>query len=277
LIKAGLLRKFEAPKPEDEDYATRKVNFKAIPALEKLIPVCEGYLGLVFCRDNLSEVKDLLKKYQCTKGAKLNAESPSDVYIQAGPTGLDPKQTAFFQALNIQTKIVKTQIEIINAGKIINKGQKIGASECALLDKLGIRPFKFEVIVSHVYDNGVIYSPSVLDIKKEEIIEKLRLGANYLTAASLSAGYPTTLSTRQSILSGFRNLVAATMGVAYDFNEAKAIKTAVESQPKEEAKAVETKPKVEKKEAEKAEVVPEKKEEKQEEQMTGFGDIFGGD
>jgi large subunit ribosomal protein LP0 len=44
------------------------------------------------------------------------------VWVKAGPTGLDPKQTSFFQQLNIQTKIVKTQIEIVADKKVITSG-----------------------------------------------------------------------------------------------------------------------------------------------------------
>lgn len=246
-----------------------------MPELEKLIPLCEGYLGLIFCNDHLSEIKTLLKGFMCNKGAKIGAISPCEVNIEAGPTGLDPKQTAFFQALNIQTKIVKTQIEIMSKTKILNKGQKIGASECALLDKLGIRPFLFEVEPKMVYDNGVVYSHNVLDIKKEEIIEKLRKGALYLTSASLAAGYPTALSAKQSVMTGFKNLLACTMGINYEFPEAKALKAAASKAPEEKPKE---KKGEKKKEVEKAPEVEVKKEEKKEEpEIAGFGDIFGGD
>ena len=275
LIKAGLKKKMDAPKPTDEDYEVRKQNFKPMPQLEKLMGVCEGYMGLVFCRDNLSEVKDRLKGFQCNKGAKVGVLSPCDVVIQPGPTGLDPKQTAFFQALNIQTKIVKTQIEIINPTKVLTKGQKVSASECALLDKLNIRPFIYELSATHVYDNGVLYSPSVLDIKKEEIIEKLRKGATYLAAASLQAGYPTTLSVRQMVMGGFKNLVALTMTTAYDFKQAKALKEVAKQAAAE--KPVEAPKKEAPKKEEKKKEEEKKEEKKEEEAVGGFGDIFGGE
>jgi large subunit ribosomal protein LP0 len=274
LIKAGIKKKINEAKPEEEDYEVRKAHYKNMPELEKLITVCEGYMGLIFCNDKLSEIKDVLGNYRCNKGAKIGAVSPCEVTIQPGATGLDPKQTAFFQALNIQTKIVKTQIEIINSSKILSKGQKIGASECALLDKLGIRPFLFEVTATHVYDNGTLYSPDVLNIRKEDVIAKLRKGAGYLTAASLQSGYPTALSARQLVLTGFKNLVACTMSSPFTFNEAKAIKEASEKPKEEKPKDLEEekpKKKVEKKEEEK------KEEKKEEEAIGGFGDIFGGD
>jgi large subunit ribosomal protein LP0 len=66
--------------------------------------------------------------------------------------------------LNIQTKIVKTQIEIVNEKKIITAGTKIESSQCALLDKLKIRPFSYKMGVKKVYDEGSIFGSEVLDI-----------------------------------------------------------------------------------------------------------------
>lgn len=237
LLKAGMQRKMEEPKETDEDYEIRKQNYRPMPELEKLISACKGYIGFVFCRDNLTEVKDKLKEFKCTKGAKVGIVSPCDVVIQPGPTGLDPKQTNFFQALNIQTKIVRTQIEIINETKVISKGQKINASECTLLDKLNIKPFVFELSIIQVYDNGVLYSPSVLDIGKNEVIQKLRKGAALLTAAAMQSGYPTVLSARQMLLSSFKNMLSFTLSTDYNFKQAEAIKSVMQNAGPSEAPA----------------------------------------
>lgn len=268
LLKAGIKRKMEEPKENDDDYEIRKQTYRPMPQLEKLINVYSGYIGLIFCRDNLSEVKDKLKDYKCIKGAKAGVVSPCDVTIQPGPTGLDPKQTNFFQALNIQTKIVKTQIEILHETKVISKGQKITASECALLDKLNIKPFVFELSVIHVYDNGVIYSPAVLDIGKAEVIQKLRKGATLLTAAALQTAYPTTLSARQMLLTGFKNMLSFSMTTDYTFRQAQAIKEAMSNMVVSEM--------VTEKEEEVNEVAKEENK-KEEDDMVGVGNIFGDD
>jgi len=269
LIKAGLKKKMEEPKSDDEDYEIRRHNYRPMPELEKLIGICKGYIGLVFCRDNLSEVKDKIKEFKCIKGAKVGVISPCDVTIPAGSTGLDPKQTNFFQALNIQTKIVRTQIEILNDTKVITKGQKITASECALLEKLNIKPFIFELIVYQVYDNGVVYSPTVLDVGKAEVIQKLRKGATYLTSAALQTGYPTSLSARQMLLTGFKNMLSFSMTTDYNFKQAQDIKKAISSAP---AAAVAVAATVEDKEDEPP-AVEEKKQD--EEEAVHIGNIFG--
>lgn len=59
--------------------------------------------------------------------------------LPSGPTGMDPSQTAFFQALNIGTKIVKGQIELVSEFPILKAGDKVSPSTAVLLGKLGIR------------------------------------------------------------------------------------------------------------------------------------------
>ena len=65
--------------------------------------------------------------------------------VPTGPTGLDPKQTGFFQTLQIQTKIVKSQIEIIAEKQVVFKDTKVDQTQAALLDKLKIYPFEYKM------------------------------------------------------------------------------------------------------------------------------------
>jgi large subunit ribosomal protein LP0 len=71
--------------------------------------------GMIFTNGDLSEIKKILDSQVREAPAKIGILAPADVTIPAGPTGMDPKQTSFFQNLNIATKIVKGQVEIINA------------------------------------------------------------------------------------------------------------------------------------------------------------------
>jgi large subunit ribosomal protein LP0 len=56
---------------------------------------------MIFSNGDLSDVKACLDKQAREAPAKAGMLAPSDVTIQPGPTGLDPKQTSFFQALSI--------------------------------------------------------------------------------------------------------------------------------------------------------------------------------
>jgi hypothetical protein len=58
-------------------------------------------------------------------------------------------------------------IEIVADVHLIKTGDKVGASEAALLGKLGIKPFKYGLEVVKVYDSGSLFEPAVLEITGE--------------------------------------------------------------------------------------------------------------
>merc|ERR1719198_2041676 len=112
---------------------------------------------------SLDPVEEVIKEYVKPAAAKAGVIAPTDCTIPKGPTGLDPAQTSFFQALNIATKINKGSIEIINDCKVITSGLKVGSSEAALLTKLNIKPFEYGLTLKYVYEGG-IFPISVMDI-----------------------------------------------------------------------------------------------------------------
>ena len=80
---------------------------------------------MIFTNGDLNEIKAILDSNSREAPAKVGGLAPKDVVIPPGPTGLDPKQTGFFQALNIATKIARAQIEILNPVTIVTEGDKV--------------------------------------------------------------------------------------------------------------------------------------------------------
>lgn len=95
-MKAALNHKMKKPEEGDEDYETRKDTFKECPQLEKIVNLLKGNTGLIFSNGDLSEIKKVIDEQKREAPAKVGALAPDDVWIRAGPTGLDPKQTGFF-------------------------------------------------------------------------------------------------------------------------------------------------------------------------------------
>lgn len=127
-MKASLNSKMKKPEEGDWDYAERKDHYKPCPELDKLVNLLKGNTGLIFSNGDLSDIKKIIDEQVREAPAKVGILAPDDVWIRAGSTGLDPKQTSFFQGLNIQTKIVKTQIEIVADKKVITAGTKVEGS-----------------------------------------------------------------------------------------------------------------------------------------------------
>lgn len=58
-----------------------------------------------------------------------------------------------------------------NDVQLMNEGDKVGASEAALLNMLNISPFTYGLVVQQVYDQGTVFSPKVLDITDEDLMK----------------------------------------------------------------------------------------------------------
>jgi len=196
----------------------------ARPELEALLPLVYGNIGFVFTNGNLSEVRRLVLTNKVPAAAKSGTIAPDEVWVPAGPTGLDPGQTSFFQALNIATKIVKGTIEIVNNVHLIKLGDKVTLSHVTLLTKLNILPFFYGFGVSSVYENGTVYDASILDMSKEDLLAKFFAGVSKVAAVSLAISYPNQASLSHLLNGAFKKCVCIALATDITFDLAKPFK-----------------------------------------------------
>ena len=238
-----------------------------------LLPSIRGNVGLLFTNGDLNSIKDVVESFTQKAPAKIGQIAPNDVYVEAGPTGMEPTQTQFLQALNIASKIVKGQVEIINRVHIIKAGDKVGNSEAALLDKLNIMPFSYRAEVKTVYDGGFVYPSSLLSLGASDVLQQLAKGVQRLACVSLQIGLPCLASVPHMIANAYRNLVSISIETEYEFEGSKEVKAflkdpsafVVAVQPTQTTTTTTTTAPVE-----------EKKEEKEEESAS-IGGLFGSD
>merc|ERR1719444_299610 len=141
--------------------------------MDKLRSIMVGNIGFIFATNCiLDEIREIISQYKVMSAAKAGQIAIVDWEIPSGPTGMDPSQTSFFQALNIGTKIVKGQIELVSAYQILKVGEKVSASQQVLLGKLGIKPFEYGMIVQQIYKDATVFSASVLDITDSVLMGK---------------------------------------------------------------------------------------------------------
>ncbi|KAI8028876.1 hypothetical protein ACSBR2_007731 [Camellia fascicularis] len=201
-------------------------------AFLNLIPLLQGNVGLIFTKGDLKEVSEEVAKYKVGAPARVGLVAPCDVVVPPGNTGLDPSQTSFFQVLNIPTKINKGTVEIITPVELIKKGDKVGSSEAALLAKLGIRPFSYGLIVLSVYDNGSVFSPEVLDMTEDDLMEKFAAGISMVTALSLAVSFPTLAAAPHMFINAYKNVLAVAVATEYSFPQADKVKEYLEDPTK---------------------------------------------
>lgn len=130
---------------------------------------------------------------------------------------MEPGKTSFFQALGVPTKIARGTIEITTDLKLVEAGTKVGASEATLLNMLNISPFTYGMSIAQVYDDGQTFSPSVLDIKEEQLLAALTSAIATITTISLAANYPTLPSIMHSLVNGYKKALAVAVETDYSW------------------------------------------------------------
>jgi len=188
---------------------------------EKLIEQCRGNVGFVFTNGDLGVVREVLEANTRPAPARVGSVAPCEVIVPKGPTGCDPGQTAFFQTLQIGTKITRGQIEITNDVPLMKLGDKVTASQAALLQKLNIEPFTYGLILKSVYDNGSLFDAKVLDITDDVLLFKFGEALKQLAALSLALGYATQASVPHSVANAFKAILSVTIELEnYSFEKA---------------------------------------------------------
>jgi len=192
---------------------------------QNLEPKIQGNVGFVFTNNDLAAVRDLILANKVPAPARVGAVSPVEVVVPAGPTGCDPGQTNFFQVLQIPTKIVKGQIEITAPVNLIKKGDKVEASQAALLQKLNIRPFSYGLAIDVVFDAGSIFSVDILDIDAKTLQARFSSALRQVAAIALEIGHPCQASLPHLIGNAFRTLVSVVVSLdSYSFPKAEPYK-----------------------------------------------------
>mmetsp|Transcript_61004 Transcript_61004/g.169131 ORF Transcript_61004/g.169131 Transcript_61004/m.169131 type:complete len:323 (-) Transcript_61004:103-1071(-) len=197
--------------------------------MDKLRAATQGNMGFIFATNcTLDDIRECLKNHRLSAAAKTGQVSMVDLSLPSGPTGMDPSQTAFFQALNIGTKIVKGQIELVTDFKILSVGDKVSPSAAVLLTKLGIRPFEYGMVVQQVYQDGSVFAAAVLDIKEEVLITKFLGGVANMAAFSREVGIPTEPGLPHAFGNAFRNVASLVADIDFTFKEVEPVKAFLE-------------------------------------------------
>jgi len=199
------------------------------PQFDRLLPYIKGNIGFVFTASDLKEIRTIITANKVAAPARAGALAPKDVTVPAGNTGMEPGKTSFFQALGIPTKIARGTIEIVSDVKVVTGGTRVGSSEATLLNMLKISPFTYGMTVEQIFDQGNVFSPDILDVDEQELIDRFLSGIKQIAAISLAINYPTIVSVSHSLVNSYKNLLAIALATDYTFEGAEKAKAYLEN------------------------------------------------
>lgn len=255
-----------------------KIAAETNPKIAQMIPHLKGKICLVFTNGSLKDVRDVLNQNKKEAAAKAGQIAQNKIVVPAQNTGQEPTKTSFFQVLNIQTRITKGSVEIVQDTTILEKGQKVGNSEAALLAMLNMKPFVYGLSVTQCYDEGSCFSSAVLDTSADDMMKVLQEAVSNVAALSLGTCFPTEASMPSLLTNAFKDILAISVATSVPFKESEMMIEAVKNPgkfataaPAKEEKKPEPKKEEKKPEPKKEEPKPESAGE------IGFGLFGGGD
>ncbi len=169
---------------------------KAVKALggeyEKVLDFLGDQVAIV--ATNLNPFK-LYKKIEETKvpsPLKPGQISPVDVVVEKGPTSFPPGPIiGDLQAGGIPAAIEKGKIVIKETVTVVRAGEVVRPEVARALELLEIKPVKLGLDVRMVYENGLIFTPEMLAIDVEKVVEDFANAYRNALNLAVNAAYVT--------------------------------------------------------------------------------------
>ncbi len=141
---------------------------------EQLLGKITGMPALMFTKENPFALYRIIKKSKTPAAAKAGQISPRDIVLQPGPTPFTPGPViSEFAQLGIKAGVEGGKVAIKQETTVVREGEPINAKLASMLQRLGIEPMEIGLDLACVYEKGIIYPRSVLDIDEDKFMADL--------------------------------------------------------------------------------------------------------
>ena len=164
--------------------------------IEKLESCIKGMPALLVTKENPFSLYKIIKKNKSQAPAKAGQVAPKDIVIKAGPTPFAPGPViGELGAIGLKTGIDAGKVVIKEDSVVCKEGKPISDKLASILLRLGITPMEIGLDISGVYENGVIYEKSVLDVDEDKFLADLVSAGQNAFNLAIELGIPTKEST----------------------------------------------------------------------------------
>ena len=166
------------------DIALKKTSEES-KGIESLTDEIEGENALIASRLNSFELFRELKATKTFMPPKAGQIAPADIWVEAGETEFKPGPiVGELQKAGIPASIEGGKVVIKKTKKVVSEGEPIPNDVAQALKRLEINPIEVGLDLRAVWEEGIMFKPSVLDIDREETANKIRQG--FISAFNLS-------------------------------------------------------------------------------------------
>ena len=169
----------------------------------------KGSVAVIFSEMNPFELYAVLKRNSVNMPAKAGMESPDNVTIPAGDTGLPPGPAlSDLKAAGLKTVMQGPTISIAEDKVVAKKGDIITEGVAGALSKLGIKPIKVRLNILASLENGQVYLGNVLNIDVNQVRQDFANASRTAFNIAVEVAYCTVDTMPALITKGFKNAKA---------------------------------------------------------------------
>ncbi|MBI4145817.1 50S ribosomal protein L10 [Candidatus Woesearchaeota archaeon] len=141
---------------------------------EQLVQQVKGMPALMFTKDNPFALFRTLKKSKTPAAAKAGQLAPRDIIVPKGPTPFTPGPViSEFAQLGIKAGVEGGKVAVKEDTTVVKEGKPINDKLASMLQRLGITPMEIGLDLVCVYEKGIIYPKSVLDVDEKKFMSDL--------------------------------------------------------------------------------------------------------
>ena len=176
---------------------------------EKLLEQIKGMPALMFTKENPFALYKIIKKSKTPAAAKAGQIAPRDLVVLKGPTPFTPGPViSEFAQLGIKAGVEGGKVAVKEDTTVVKEGEPINAKLASMLQRLGIQPMEIGLDLSCVYEKGIIYPRSVLDIDEGKFMQDLTLAASEAFNLSVETCFITKENVETLLSKAFREAKA---------------------------------------------------------------------
>lgn len=186
--------------------ALKKANDKGLQDLDGYL---KGMPALLATSENPFSLYKIIKKNKSPAPAKAGQTANKDILVKAGPTPFAPGPIiGELGQVGIKAGIDSGKVTIKEDKVVCKDGDVITEQLASILTRLDIMPMEVGLDLLCVYENGTIYSKSVLDIDEEQFLGDLAQAGQNAIALAIETGIPTKDTTELMIQKASRESIA---------------------------------------------------------------------
>lgn len=159
-----------------------------IAELKNLI---EGETAIIAAKDiNPFKLFQIIKSNRINAPAKGGEIAPKDIMVKAGDTPFKPGPiVGELQKAGIPAAIEEGKVVIKKDKVVVPAGEKISPQIAQILTRMEIYPLEIGINLKGMYENGIIFTPDILDINRDEYMNNLTNAAKNAFNLAVNSGW----------------------------------------------------------------------------------------